>query len=108
MKNSSFVISSVYIWEEFPLPEGLRAIVLLPLSPGTGSHTPSFETSFYYHSLESTLEIIRDCCLLEQRYGKVKFRPFFRLIFVLGSHLEPLTTSEIDTAYLGQGKHVRE
>lgn len=29
MKISSFVISSVHIWEEFLLPQGLRAVVLL-------------------------------------------------------------------------------
>lgn len=53
------------------------------------------------------LEIIRDCCLLGQRHGEVMFRPFFKLIFASGSCLEPFATSEMDIAYLGQGRHIR-
>lgn len=39
-----------------------------------------------------------------KRHGEVKFRPFFRLVFASGSHLKHFATSEMDTAYLGQGR----
>lgn len=95
----------MYIWEEFPLPQGLRAVAL-PLSPGIGSHAAWFEASFYYLCLESTLEIIRDCCLLGQKHGEVKFRPFFRSLpwEAIWSPLQPLKLTWLTLAKEGMSE----